>query len=112
MNPLANQPSTERRQHRVYVTRNTEYHLRGRICVAVRDRKTGRFFGSHLAVNRELSCAVRYQPSGTLLPLAALPQVGDALYFGSEGRELVTSLCSSIERPAKNVVAAYPYASC
>ena len=112
MNPRPSQPALERRQHRVYVTRNTEYHFRGRVCVAVRDRKTGRFFGAHLAVNRELSCAVRYQPSGTLMPIPELPEVGDALYFGSEGRELVTSLCSSIERPPKNVVATYPLASC
>jgi hypothetical protein len=112
MNPRPNPSVVERRQHRVYVTRNTEYHFRGRVCVAVRDRKTGRFFGSHLAVNRELSCAVRYQPSGVLLPLSAQPEVGDALYFGSEGRELVTSLCSSIERPARTVVATYPHASC
>jgi hypothetical protein len=105
-------PRGERRQHRVYVTRNTEYHFRGRVCVAVRDRKTGRFFGSHLAVNRELSCAVRYQTSGMMLPLPSLPEVGDALYFGAEGRELVTSLCSSIERPPKSIVATYPLASC
>ncbi|HEY4158207.1 MAG TPA: hypothetical protein VGM29_08925 [Polyangiaceae bacterium] len=112
MTSLSQAPQRERRQHRVYVTRNTEYHFRGRTCVAVRDRKTGRFFSSHLAVNREISCAVRYQVSGMLLPLATLPEVGDALYFGAEGRELVTSLCSSVERPEKRVVESYPHASC
>ena len=110
--PAHNPPRSERRQHRVYVTRNTEYHFRGRLCVAVRDRKTGRFFGSHLAVNRELSCAVRYQGSGVMQPLASPPEVGDALYFGAEGRELVTSQCFSIERPAKRIVESYPAASC
>jgi hypothetical protein len=98
----------ERRQHRMYVTRNTEYHFRGQTCVAVRDRKTGRFLQSHLAVQRTLSGAVRYQDNGTAVPTSAEPRIGEALYFGDAGRELVTSLCSSIERPMRQVVAAYP----
>lgn len=101
-------PGHERRQHRVYVTRNTEYHFRGQTCVAVRDRKTGRFFNSHLAVQRTLSGGVRYQSNGTAVPSCAPPQVGEALYFGEDGRELVTSLCSSIERPERRAVADYP----
>jgi hypothetical protein len=98
----------ERRQHRMYVTRNTEYHFRGPTCVAVRDRKTGRFLQSHLAVQRTLSGGVKYQSNGTAIPSCAPPQVGEALYFGEDGRELVTSLCSSIERPERCLVAAYP----
>lgn len=98
----------ERRQHRMYVTRNTEYHFRGQTCVAVRDRKTGRFLQSHLAVQRTLSGGVKYQSNGTAIPSCAAPRVGEALYFGDDGRELVTSLCSSIERPERGLVAAYP----
>jgi hypothetical protein len=103
-------PGSERRQHRMYVTRNTEYHFRGQICVAVRDRKTGCFLQSHLAVARTLSCGVRYQDNGTAIPSGGPPLVGEALYFSSarDGRELVTSLCSSIERPERDLVAAYP----
>ena len=98
----------ERRQHRMYVTRNTEYHFRGQTCVAVRDRKTGRFLQSHLAVQRTLSGGVKYQANGTAVPSCAAPQVGEALYFGDDGRELVTSICSSIERPERGLVSAYP----
>ena len=98
----------DRRQHRMYVTRNTEYHFRGQTCVAVRDRKTGRFLQSHLAVQRTLSGGVKYQANGTAIPSCAAPRVGEALYFGDDGRELVTSLCSSIERPDRGLVAAYP----
>ena len=101
-------PGHERRQHRVYVTRNTEYHFRGQTCVAVRDRKTGRFVHSHLAVQRTLSGGVKYQSNGTAIPSYAAPQVGEALYFGEDGRELVTSLCSRIERPERRLVAEYP----
>ncbi|MET0792412.1 MAG: hypothetical protein ABW061_12905 [Polyangiaceae bacterium] len=98
----------ERRQHRVYVTRNTEYHFRGQTCVAVRDRKTGHFLQSHLAVQRTLSGAVKYQENGTAIPSGAEPRIGEALYFGDDGRELVTSLCASIERPERQLVAGYP----
>jgi hypothetical protein len=105
MNPYSGE---ERRQHRVYVTRNTEYHFRGQTCVAVRDRKTGRFLHSHLAIQRTLSGGVRYQSNGSAIPSCAPPQVGEALYFGDDGRELVTSLCASIERPARRLLAVYP----
>ncbi|MEO7033964.1 MAG: hypothetical protein ABI548_08780 [Polyangiaceae bacterium] len=98
----------ERRQHRMYVTRNTEYHFRGETCIAVRDRKSGRFLQSHLAVQRTLSGGVKYQGNGTAIPSCAPPRVGEALYFGDDGRELVTSLCSSIERPERRLVASYP----
>jgi len=98
----------ERRQHRMYVTRNTEYHFRGRTCVAVRDRRTGLFLESHLAVRRTLTGGVKYQDNGTAVPSFAAPRIGEALYFGDEGRELVTSLCSGIQRPERQLVAAYP----
>ena len=101
-------PGQERRQHRMYVTRNTEYHFRGQTCVAVRDRKTGQFLHSHLAIQRTLSGGVKYQANGCAVPSCAPPRVGEALYFGDDGRELVTSLCSSIERPERQLVAAYP----
>ena len=108
--PLHAYSGQERRQHRVYVTRNTEYHLRGETCVAVRDRKTGRFLASHLAMQRTLSGGVRYFANGSAVPSFEPPQIGEALYFGEGGRELVTSLCSSIERPERRLVESYPAA--
>jgi hypothetical protein len=98
----------ERRRHRMYVTRNTEYHFRDQTCVAVRDRRTGQWLPSHLALNRTLSGGVRYTKGGTLLPSLAEPQVGDALYFGDQGPELVTSQLSAIDRPDRTMVSRYP----
>lgn len=98
----------ERRVHRMYVTRNTEYHLRGEICVAVRDRRTGRWLPSHLAIHRRLAGGVRIFANGAAIPSCADPCVGDALYFDGEERELVTSLLSSIERPTRDTVGSYP----
>lgn len=106
--PLNSYSGHERRVHRVYVTRNTEYHVRGETCVAVRDRKTGQFLASHLAIQRTLSGGVRYFANGSAVPSYERPQVGEALYFGEGGRELVTSLCSSIERPERRLVVSYP----
>ena len=97
----------ERRVFRMYVTRNTEYHFRAERCVAVRDRRTGQWLGSHLAVDRKLAGGVRFFENGTAVPSCDSPKVGEALYFDDEGRELITSVLSSIERPAKEIVAKY-----
>jgi len=98
----------DRRVHRMYVTRNTEYHLRGEICVAVRDRRTGRWLPSHLAIQRRLSGGVRIHANGAAVPSGTEPMVGDAIYFDADDRELVTSLLASIERPSRDLVASYP----
>ena len=37
----------DRRIHRVFVTRNTEYHVRAGVCVAVRDLRGGLMDGGH-----------------------------------------------------------------
>lgn len=98
----------ERRRHRMFVTRNTEYHFRDALCVAVRDRKSGTWLPSHLALQRKLSGRVRFQGNGVAIPDGGPPEVGEALYFGEDGRELVTSLLTAIERPAKALVTGYP----
>jgi hypothetical protein len=97
----------ERRVHRLYVTRNTEYHFRGEVCVAVRDRRTGRWLDSHLAIHRRLSGGVKFHQNGVAVPSCTPPRVGEALYFDDDGQELITSLLSSIERPSKQVVQDY-----
>jgi hypothetical protein len=97
----------ERRVHRLFVTRNTEYHFRGERCVAVRDRRTGQWLQSHLAVDRKLAGGVRFFENGTAVPSCEEPKVGEALYFDDEGRELITSVLASIERPTKDIVACY-----
>jgi hypothetical protein len=97
----------ERRQHRMYVTRNTEYHFRGERCVAVRDRRTGTWLDSHLAIDRKLAGAVRFHENGAAIPSDEAPRVGEALYFDDDGRELITSLLAAIERPSRDIVASY-----
>ena len=98
----------ERRRHRVYVTRNTEYHFRDGFCVAVRDRRSGDFLQGHLAVQRRLHGGLRFFSNGAIVPNSGEPLPGEALYFAAEGRDLVTSPVESVERPSKAMVAAYP----
>lgn len=102
----------ERRHHLVFLTRNTEYHLRDDVCVAVRDPGTGEFIEDHPAIGRHLSGALRYGPSGEVVkfvPAGELPGVGDLLFF-SEGdirTELQTTAVRDIGRPPKEIAAHY-----
>ncbi len=98
----------ERRRHRVYVTRNTEYHFRDGFCVAVRDRRTGEFLHGHLALRRRVQGGLKFFPSGAIAPNAGEPRPGESLYFSSDGRDLVTSPLEAISRPTKELVGAYP----
>jgi hypothetical protein len=118
---LAREPGyrgPERRRHRVFVTRNTEYHFRDGFCIAVRDRRTGDFLEGHLALHRRVDGGLRFFPNGGILPNDGEPLPGDSLYFAGEGedphseaartRELVTSPLESVERPTRELVDAYP----
>lgn len=98
----------ERRRHRVYITRNTEYHFRDTTCIAVRDRRTGDFLHGHLALNRRLQGTVLFFSNGAIAPNVGEPRPGEALFFESDGRDLLTSPLERIERPAKEIVAKYP----
>lgn len=98
----------DRRRHRVYVTRNTEYHFRDGFCVAVRDRRSGDFLPGHLAIRRRLHGGLKFYVNGAIVPNPGDPTPGEALYFAAEGRDLVTSPLERVDRPAKTMVEAYP----
>ena len=104
----------ERRRHLVYVTRNTEYHLRDGVCVAVRDRQSKNFRNAHIALNLKLEGVVKTYSNDAVLPTATEPTPGDAIYFnergtdGNEDRQIVTSRLEKIDRPSKHDVLAYP----
>lgn len=101
-------PVNERRRHRVYVTKNTEYHFRDGYCVAVRDRRTGEFLHGHLALRRRVHGGIKFYLNGAIVPNPGDPRPGEALYFATDGRDLVTSPLEAVERPSKEIAAAYP----
>jgi hypothetical protein len=98
----------DRRRHRMYVTRNTEYHFRDGFCVAVRDRRTGEFLQGHLALRRRVHGGLRFTRDGGITPNTGEPREGESLYFASEERDLVTSALESVQRPPREVAKAYP----
>ncbi len=106
--PQSEYRGPERRRHRVYVTRNTEYHFRDGFCVAVRDRRTGEFLHGHLALHHRLDGGLKFFLNGGISPNPGEPQPGESLYFASDGRDLVTSPLETVERPTKELVSAYP----
>ena len=97
----------DRRIHRVFVTRNTEYHVRKETCVAVRDRDSGRWLERHFALNLPIAGAIRFEEGGGLLASSGAPAIGESMYFEAQGRDLVTSSVVSIERPRAETVAHY-----
>jgi len=101
------EPRRERRIHKVFVTRNTEYHVRRSLCVGVRDRHSGEWLRAHLALRCQLAGSLRFTEDGGVEPRAGRPGVGESLFFQAQGRDLVTSTVVSVARPARDVVAQY-----
>lgn len=99
--------AVERRVHTVYVTRNTEYHVRAGVCVAVRPRGGEAWRLDHPAVGRSVAGSLRWRGTG-LLPHSEPPAAGDAIYFRKEERDLITSRVERVERPGRDLVASYP----
>ena len=99
----------DRRIHRVYVTRNTEYHVRHRTCVGVRDRNSGRWMRTHEALRSRVAGGIRFTGKGGVVPNDGLPAVGESVFFCADGRDLVTSTVVGIERPGREIVRTYPF---
>jgi hypothetical protein len=102
----------DRRRHRLVVTRNTEYHLRDEVCVAVRDRSTKRWAEGHQAVSLRCEGGVKFHSNGAMIPSLTDPTPGDAIFFSyktstGEDRQLVTSKIESVGRTPKRDVLAY-----
>ena len=98
----------ERRRRRVYFTRNTEYHFLDEVCVAVRRRDTGQWRVGHVALRRALSGCVKFTHSGEVQPKTEPPEVGDALFFATEGADVITSVLTAVGRPLPQTISSYP----
>jgi hypothetical protein len=98
----------ERRVHKVFITRNTEYHLRGDLCVAVRSRKTGQWLSEHPVLHqRAVGFGFERAEVSEALPFARTPlAVGRRLWF--EHEDLLTGPVQRVERPPLQDVEQYP----
>ena len=98
----------ERRIHRIFVTRNSEYHVRRNVCVGVKDRRTGDWLSGHLAIKSTVSGGLKFHDNGAISASEGLPTIGESLFFIAAGRDLITSPVLSIERPVQEIVHHYP----
>ncbi len=99
----------ERRIHKVFVTRNTEYHIRRDTCVGVRDRRSGRWMHGHLALRSRVSGGLRFNSVGGVQPSEGIPAIGESLFFSAAGRDLITSPIVAVRRPDKMIVQTYSH---
>ncbi len=102
---MARYTGPNRRRHSLFITQNTEYHLRDKHCVGVRDLWSGQWRTDHPAVGRRLFGAVRPGPEG-LEPLPE-PTVDCLLWFENGENDILTSRLSAITRPPRKVVQTY-----
>lgn len=89
----------ERRRHRLFVTRHTEYHLRAEECVGVRDRETGDWYRDHAALRLH---ALRVPARGE-----DATWIGQRLQFFGNNTDVVTSPVLGVGRPPRMSVPNY-----
>jgi hypothetical protein len=94
----------DRRQNQMYLTRNTEYHVRNRECVGVRDRRTGQWLGHHPALRSYLLGAMDRKAK-----VFSLPLMGARLVFADRTRDILTSPLEEVARPDKPCVECYTW---
>ena len=94
----------DRRVHKVYITKHTEYHVRDGEVVAVRPRGSRDWETNHEALEMRIQGRIGV---GLWVPQPGTPRPGERLYLADEESDVVTSPVVAIVRPPKNTVAEY-----
>lgn len=89
----------DRRRHRVFFTRHTEYHLRDDECVGVRDRETGEWMGDHAALRLRALALPELRSSSEW--------IGQRIQFWGRDTDVLTSPVVAVGRPRIEEVPAY-----
>jgi hypothetical protein len=89
----------DRRRHRVFFTRHTEYHLRDDECVGVRDRDTGEWLIDHAAL-RLRALALPNERSSS-------EWIGQRIQFWGRLSDVLTSPVVAVGRPTLAEVPSY-----
>ena len=98
----------ERRRHKVFVTQNTEYHLRDGVCIAVRDRRTNTWKLNHRALGSALMGGIAVTAAGAWKVNFGVANVGEKLCFAND---LLTTPVLDVTRPSRNTFDSYPIAA-
>lgn len=91
--------SLNRRRHRLFVTRHTEYHLRADECVGVRDLETGTWQRDHAALRLR---ALKLPPTGH-----DHVWLGQRIQFWGSNTDVVTSPVVAVGRPQRECLESY-----
>jgi hypothetical protein len=89
----------DRRRHRVFYTRHTEYHLREDECVGVRDRESGEWMIDHVALRLHALTIPDLRASSDW--------VGRRIQFWGRWSDVLTSPVVSVGRPTLDEVPCY-----
>ena len=84
--------------YRVFLTRQSEYHVRGHVCFGVRDRRSGQWLGGHWALERRLATAFP-DGNGKMCCISG-PGIGEPLCFCVDDRLHETSPVLAVEERA------------
>jgi hypothetical protein len=89
----------DRRRHRVFFTRHTEYHLREDECVGVRDRDTGDWLIDHAALRLRALTLPEHDSSAEW--------IGQRIQFWGRYTDVLTSPVVDVGRPRVEETVAY-----
>jgi hypothetical protein len=81
--------------YRVFLTHNTEYHVRAHCCFGVRDRRSGAWLGAHWALGQRLADAFP-DHTGKMCSIRS-PAIGEPLWFVAAAGHHRTSPLLAIE---------------
>lgn len=98
---------TQQPSHLVFATRNTEYHLRDLVCVAVRDRRTGRWHVDHMALSQVATCMFAQVRGGWRQHRVDSRRIGSVLHFGEAPQPLTTGSVRVVYEPEAAVISSY-----
>lgn len=84
--------------YRVFLTRQTEYHVRNHVCFGVRDRRTGQWIETHWALNQRLAAA--FPDARGKMCSVSTPLIGEPLWFAMAGGLHHTSPVLGVEERA------------
>jgi hypothetical protein len=81
--------------YRVFLTRRSEYHVRGHACFGVRDRRSGEWLESHWALGLPLAQA--FPDARGRMCSIRVPVIGEPLCFAAASGLHATSPVLSVE---------------
>lgn len=94
----------DRRIHRIFVTRNSEYHVRRGVCIAVRRLTDPELTVEHPAIGSSVVAGIGYCEERGCRAYYGMPEAGDQICFSND---VLSSPVRKLARPSRELVATY-----